>query len=48
MRVRLGIKDISTVMQQTHFIWFGHLERMDNENWVGKYISLEIDGTAGT
>ena len=44
---RLGVKDVSTVMQQTHLTWFGHLERMGNENWVGKCRSLETDGAVG-
>ena len=47
VRDLLRIKDTSTVMRQTRLRWFGHVERMDNENLVGKCISLETDGSAG-
>ena len=43
MRDRLKIHDISVVMQQMHLRWFGHIERMENENWISKCRSLVID-----
>ena len=27
--------------------WFGHIERMEAENWFSKCINLVIDGAAG-
>ena len=44
---RLGIQDISVVMRQMRLRWFGHIERVEAENWVNKYRSLMIHGAAG-
>ena len=43
IRDRLGIQDISVVMQQMHLRWFGHIERMENELWIIKCRTLVID-----
>ena len=43
IRDRLGIHDISVVTQQMHLRWFGHIERMKNENWISKCRSLVTD-----
>ena len=43
IRDRLGIHDISVVTQQMHLRWFGHIERMENENRISKCRSLVID-----
>ena len=32
-------------MRQMHLRWFGHIERMDNDNWVSKYRNFVVDGT---
>ena len=42
IRDRLGIHYISVVTQQMHLRWFGHIERMENENWISKCRSLVI------
>ena len=34
LRNRLGVESISGVMQQMRLRSFGHIERMDNDNWV--------------
>ena len=47
IRERLGIQDISAVMQQLRLRWFGPIERMETEDWVGKCKSLVVDGAAG-
>ena len=47
LRNRLGIESISCVMRQMRLRWFGHIERMDNNNWVGKCRSFEVDGARG-
>ena len=43
MRGRLRIQNISVVMQHMHLRWFGHIERMENENWISKCRSLVAD-----
>ena len=43
-RNRLGIKSISGVIQQICLRWFGHIERMDNDNWVSKCRKFEVAG----
>ena len=47
-RNRLSIKDIlvisSLAMGQTCLRQFGHIERKNDKNCIGKYRSLEIDG----
>ena len=44
---RLGIQNISVVLQQMRFRWLGHIERMDTDNWFSKCRSLVIEGTTG-
>ena len=43
---RLGIQDISVVMQQMQLRWFRHIERMETENWVSQCRRLVIDQAA--
>ena len=43
---RLGIQDISVVMQQMQLRWFPHIERMETENWVSQCRRLVIDQAA--
>lgn len=42
IRDRIGTRGISIVMPQMQLHWLGQVERMGNENWVGK-CSLEIN-----
>ena len=44
LRNRLGIESISGVMRQMHLRWFGHIGRMDNDNWVSKCRNVVVDG----
>ena len=41
------MQDIYVVMQQMHFRWFGHIERVETEIWVCNCRSLAIDGAGG-
>ena len=47
IRDRLGIQDIYVVMRQMRLRWFGHIERMETENWFSKCKSLVIGSAAG-
>ena len=47
LRNRLGIESISGVMRQMRLRWFGHIERMDNDNSVSKCRNFVVDGTIG-
>ena len=42
---RLGIHSIRDVIQARRLRWFGHLERMEGDNWVSKFIDLVVPGT---
>ena len=33
-------------MCQMHLRWFGHVERMDNDNWISKCRNLVVAGTS--
>ena len=37
LRSRLGIHSIRDVIQARRLRWFGHLERMEGDNWVSKW-----------
>ena len=47
LRNRLEIESISGVMRQMRHSWFGHIERMDNDNWVSKCRNVVVDGARG-
>ena len=47
LRKRLGIKSVSDIMQQMRLQWFGHVERMGNDNWVSMCRNFEVDGARG-
>ena len=47
LRNRLGIESISCVMRQMRLRWFGHIERMDMDNWVSKCRNVEVNGARG-
>ena len=32
------------VVQRNRLRWFGHVVRMDNDNWVKKFVTLEVNG----
>ena len=45
LRNRLGIHIIRDVIQARRLRWFGHLERMERDNWVIKCRDLVVPGT---
>ena len=45
LRSRLGIHSIRDVIQARRLRWFGHLERMEGDNWVSKCRDLVVPGT---
>ena len=47
LKDRLGIESITDVMHQMHLRWFGHVERMDNDNWISKCRNLVVAGVSG-
>jgi hypothetical protein len=46
LRRRLGIKSIRDVMCTSRLGWYGHVQRMDEQNWVKKCMSLIVGGAA--
>ena len=44
LRSRLGIHSIRDAIQARRLKWFGHLERMEGDNWVSKCRDLVVPG----
>ena len=44
---RLGVEKVEDVLRRSRLRWFGHLERMDGENWVSACRDLEVEGPRG-
>ena len=44
LRRRMNLEDIRVVMRTRRLRWFGHVERKDGEDWVRKYMNMEVDG----
>ena len=44
LRERLGIDDIALVLQQNRLLWYGHVLRKDDDDWVKKCIEYEVQG----
>ena len=34
-------------MRHMRLTWIDHIEKMDNDNWVGKCRNVEVDGARG-
>ena len=47
LRAWVGIKPIVNVMCQQHLLWFGHIERREDNSWLKKVQILEVDGHSG-
>ena len=41
---RLGVEAVTEVVRQGRLRWFGHLERMDEEEWVSACRSITVTG----
>jgi len=41
---RLGLEKVKDVVRRGRLRWFGHLERMESDNWVSACRGLEVEG----
>ena len=44
LRERLGLDDITSVLQQNRSQWYGHVLRKEDNDWVKKCMEYEVDG----
>jgi len=44
LRERLGVDDIALVLQQNRLLWYGHVLRKDDGDWVKKCMEYEVEG----
>ena len=47
LRDRLGLANIRDCVQSRRLRWFGHVERMDDANWVKKSREITVVGQRG-
>ena len=47
LRNRLGIEKIGDVVRRSRLRWLGHVLRKDEDDWVRRSMSLEVDGNRG-
>jgi len=45
LRERLGIVDITSLLQQNRLQWYGHVLRKDDNDWVKKCMECEVVGS---
>ena len=43
---KLGIPKCSDVIRQKRLRWYGHVQRMEDENWAKKCLDISVDGPA--
>ena len=41
---KFDLLPVRRVVQRNRLPWFGHVVRMDNDNWVKKCMTLEVNG----
>ena len=44
LKDRMGIEALGSVLKRNRLSWFGHVERKDKEDWVRKYMYMEVEG----
>ena len=44
LRERLGMVDITSLLQQNRLRWYGHVLRKDDNDWVKKCMEYEVVG----
>jgi len=44
LRERLGLDDITSVLQQNRLRWYGHVLQKEDNDWVKKCMKYEVDG----
>jgi len=45
LRERLGIDDIILILQQSRLLWYGHVMRNEDTDWVKKCMEYEVEGS---
>jgi len=45
LRERLGIVDITSLLQQNRLRWYGHVLQKDDNDWVKKCMDYEVVGS---
>ena len=40
----LGLKTVSLMFKKSRLRWFGHVERKDDNDWVKRCITREVEG----
>jgi len=45
LRERLGIDDISSVVQQNRLLWYGHVLQKEDSDCVKKCMEYEVEGS---
>ena len=46
LRARLGLECIGEVMRRGRLRWFGHVERMVDDEWVKRVRNMDVEGRA--
>ena len=41
---RLGIESIADVVRRSRLRWFGHVERLNADNWVSACREIQVEG----
>ena len=41
---KFNLLPVTRIVQRNWLRWFGHVVRMDNDNWVKKCMTLEVNG----
>ena len=44
LRTRLGIPSLEVLLRQDRLRWFGHVKRMNDENWEKKMLTHVVEG----
>ena len=44
LRERLGLECIGVVLRRGRLRWFGHVERMEDSNWVKRVRNVNVEG----
>jgi hypothetical protein len=47
LRERLGIEPVSSVVGRSRLRWLGHVLRKNDDDWVKKVMSFEVEGSRG-
>jgi len=40
----LGFEPVSLMTKKSRLRWFGHVERKDDNDWIKRYITWEVEG----